>query len=132
MATTDDDTKQEPEKRRQSLPSAFAVLGWIMGGFSLMTLIEGANLVKLRGLIEEWVDAYGFLVETVANALNDLIGIDWLKLDEIERHLVVILWVVMAALYRAGGWRDRIVAVTLSVLVLVLQLLSPDTDELFT
>lgn len=66
-----------------------------MGGLSFLNLIRDLTPLKLYGIVEEWVGAYGLLVKQVTEFLFGWIDWRWMRVTEAEGHWIVlgaILW----------------------------------------
>ncbi|HEY0084309.1 MAG TPA: hypothetical protein VGB65_00215 [Allosphingosinicella sp.] len=75
--------------------------GWLFGGLSLIKLIEDLDLIKLYGALQDWTSAYGMFVAKVGDFLFGWIDWRWLKIEDIEYHVIVLATLLGGAVGRA-------------------------------
>lgn len=80
---------------------AFSFMGWVLGGLSLINLIEDLTPVKLLGKLEKWIDAYNLLTQKVISVLFGWIDFKWIKIDNIESHILILMFVILSAKIRS-------------------------------
>jgi hypothetical protein len=89
--------KERPKTKRD----IFSVMGWILGGLSLLNLVEDLTPLKLLGKLKKWMEAYTQFVETIGNFLFGWIDLWWMSISVQEMHALIIGQVILSAYYRA-------------------------------
>ncbi len=83
------------------MPSIFAVLGWVLGTFSLLSLIRSFKFANLYGPVADCVNTYSLFVNTAVGILFGFVPKDWGEIDNIESHLIILLAIYLFAASRA-------------------------------
>ena len=73
------------------------ILVWTLSSMSLLNLIIDFNLISLFGKFEQWIEAYGILVDGVSSFLFGWIDIAWIHLEKTEAHLLIIATLFFSA-----------------------------------
>jgi hypothetical protein len=105
----DQSPEQQPEPGQPSRtppPWIFGIIGWVMGGLSFLDLIRDLTPLKLYGLVEEWVGAYGLLVKQVTEFLFGWIDWRWMRVTEAEGHWIVLGAILWSAFMRGMARAD--------------------------
>ena len=87
-------------------PFAFTVLGWVLGGLSLLNLIRDLTPMELYGLLLQWSDAYDAFVAKIGNFILGWINWRWITVDDSEYHVILLSVLVASALAKADFARD--------------------------
>jgi hypothetical protein len=82
--------------------NGLSILGWVLGGLSVLNLIHDLSPVKLYGLVKDWAAGYEALVEKIAGVLFGWIDWRWIKIDTNEVHLIVLSILLGSATLRAS------------------------------
>lgn len=77
------------------------LLSYVFGGFSLLNLVNDFNIIKLRGLVKSWSDAFSSFILGIRDYLFGWIEISWLSISNIESYLLVISFLFVSSLSRA-------------------------------
>ena len=91
----------KPERKAVSRLSPFSLLGWVLGGLSLLNLIEELSPLKILGKLKTWLDAYTSIVDDAGTFLFGWIDFKWIAIDQLEVHVLVIATIVASAYVRA-------------------------------
>lgn len=78
------------------------VLGWLIGGLSLVSLVQSSISLLLHPSIQLLIGSYGLAVAELFKFLTGWIGLPWFNISEIERHFIVILVICQSALLNSG------------------------------
>lgn len=99
-------TNNQPEEQTQAVrnleflkPSS--LLGYVLGGVSLLNLVKEFKLIKLYGLVKDWTDAFSSFILSVRDFLFGWIKISWLQITNFESYLLVILFLLVSSYLRA-------------------------------
>ena len=77
------------------------ILSSIFAALSIMSLLRDFTLVKLHGLVADWLDAYDHLVSSISSALFGWIDWKWMKVDDAEAHGIILASVIYSSILRA-------------------------------
>ncbi len=88
------------EKHKNSY-NISSLIGWLLGGLSLLNLIEDLTPLKLLGKLRKWMEAYSLAIDRIGDFLFGWIKYEWIGINTIETHALVIISVVVAASFRA-------------------------------
>ncbi len=89
------------KSKKENTLNIFSIFGWIMGGLSLLELIEDLTPLMILGKLKKWLDAYSLLVDQVGNFLFGWIEIKWISISPLENHALVLAFILSAAYFRA-------------------------------
>ncbi len=78
----------------------------IVGGLTLLNLINDLKLITLYGKLEEWIDAYSLFIHKVTVFLFGWIDFLWFKVDNIEANLVIIFSIMSLSFCRGFDKTD--------------------------
>ncbi|MBS9779733.1 MAG: hypothetical protein KGV51_03820 [Moraxellaceae bacterium] len=73
----------------------------IVGGLTLLNLINDLKLITLYGKLAKWIDAYSLFVHKVTDFLFGWIDFLWFKVDNIEANLLIIFSIISLSYHRA-------------------------------
>ena len=78
------------------------VLGWLIGGLSLVSLVQSSISFLLHPSIQLLINSYRLVVAEIFKFLTGWIGLAWFNISEIERHFIVILVICQSALLNSS------------------------------
>jgi hypothetical protein len=87
-----------PEDKSQPLGFPVRVLGWTAAAFSVVNLIKDLDRFTLKGLIAQWIQAYEFLITSIADVLFGWISVPWMNISAAEAHGMVIATLLTSSL----------------------------------
>ena len=99
--------EEKPERKVGRRLSPLSLLGWVMGGLSLLNLIEELSPLKVLGKLKTWLNAYTSIVNDVGTFLFGRIDFGWIAIDELEVHVLVIATILVGAYARADIREER-------------------------
>ena len=77
------------------------ILGWLVGGLSLLNLIEDLTPLTLFGKLKKWIHAYVAVVDQISDILFGWVHYRWVSISALETHALVVASVLIAAYFRA-------------------------------
>lgn len=98
--------KMKDLKKKKSYDS-FSFMGWVLGGLSLLNLIEDLSPITLFGKLAKWVDAYNLLAQRVIEFLFGWIDYKWINISNLESHVLVLMFVILSARVRVDYQFER-------------------------
>lgn len=78
------------------------LMGWLLGGLSLLNLIEELSPVKLYGSLSKWIEAYSHFMNLINSTLFGWIDIAWISISSSESHVLVISSILSITYARAN------------------------------
>ncbi len=87
-------------------PGVGNLVGWVLGAFSLLYLIDELSPARLYGALERWMDAYAALVARVSDFALGWIDFRWMDISDAESHILILASVLVSAYVRAE-WRTE-------------------------
>ena len=97
----------KPERKINWHLNPLSLLGWVLGGLSLLNLIEELSPLKVLGKLKTWLDAYTSIVNDVGTFLFGWIDFGWIAIDQLEVHVLVIATILVSAYVRADIRAER-------------------------
>jgi hypothetical protein len=80
------------------------VLAWLVGGLSLVSLVQLSISLRLHASVQLLIDSYRVIVAELFGLLTGWIGLAWFNVSELERHFIIIVVICQSALLaRRGG-----------------------------
>ena len=74
------------------------VLGWLVGGLSLVYLMQAVISFRLHQSIQFLIISYQMTVYHAFSFLTGWINLSWFSLSDVERHFIVILVICQSTL----------------------------------
>lgn len=78
------------------------VLVWLIGGLSLVSLVQSSISLLLHPSIQLLVGSYGLAVSEFFKFLTGWIGLPWFNISSIEQHFIVIAVICQSALLNSS------------------------------
>ncbi len=78
----------------------------IVGGLTLLNLINDLELITLYGKLAKWIDAYSLFIHRVTDFLFGWIDFLWFEVDNIEANLLIILSIISLTFWRGADKLD--------------------------
>jgi hypothetical protein len=79
------------------------IMGWVLGGLSLLSLIEDLSPLELYGKLKLWLSAYTQFIGLISEGLFGWLEFRWISITFPESHVLVITSLFAAAFARAQG-----------------------------
>ena len=97
------------------------VLGWLLGGLSLVTLAQLLISLRLHSSIQYLIISYRIVVYQVFDFLIGWIHLSWFHVSDIEQHFIIILAICQSALLNANKkYANSILFFVISIVVFLL------------
>jgi hypothetical protein len=97
------------------------VLGWLVGGLSLVYLVQALISFHLHQSIQFLIISYQMTVYHFFNFLTGWIDLSWFNLSDVERHFVVILAICQSALLNSSSrYANRHLFLVIAVVLFLL------------
>ena len=78
------------------------VLVWLIGGLSLVSLVQSSISLLLHPSIQLLIGSYGLAVGEFFKFLTGWIGLPWFNVSRVEQHFIVILVICQSALLNSS------------------------------